>query len=56
VDGVDLLPDPRRFAAKAGRDDVLIDDAGARVDLDAATLAMGHAVAAAPHKGLLPDR
>jgi hypothetical protein len=27
-----------------------------RVDLDAAALAMGHAVAAAPHKGLLPDR
>jgi len=32
------------------------DDAGSRVDLDAAALAMGHAVAAAPHKGLLPDR
>src|SRR5450631_2937007 len=38
---------------EAGRDDVLIDDAGARVDLDAAALAVGHAVAAAPHKGLL---
>jgi hypothetical protein len=50
ADGVDLLP------AEAGRDDVLRDDAGARVDLDAAALAMGHAVAAAPHKGLLPDR
>src|SRR5712671_3996739 len=29
---------------------------GSRVDLDAAALAMGHAIAAAPHKGLLPDR
>ena len=56
ANGVDLLPDTRRFAAEAGRDDVLIDDAGARVDLDAAALAMGHAVGAAPHKGLLPDR
>jgi hypothetical protein len=46
----------RRFSAETGRDDVLIDDAGPRVDLDAAALAMGHAVAAAPHKGLLPDR
>jgi hypothetical protein len=56
AEGVDLLPDPRRFAAEAGRDDVPIDDAGGRVDLDAGALAMGHAVAAAPHKGLLPDR
>ena len=56
ADGVDLLPDPRRFAAEAGRDDVLIDDAGARVDLDAAALAIRHADAAAPHKALVPDR
>jgi hypothetical protein len=46
----------RRFAAEAGRDDVLINVTGPRVDLDATALAMGHAVAAAPHKGLLPDR